>query len=176
MKGIDIIRDAYIEAITVNIKDGNFAQIKILVDTLERFTTEFNTKPVNNAPVKNAPVAKAEVVQTSNLGGLFDENDDPDSAVTSADMRKFIVAYVQKNGTSYSNDVYDAFGKAYANQFVPHDLEIVSDKTPRWRNRMYNVGSNMRSEGTLMPCKFPFYRKLELTPTYRKLIAQKATA
>lgn len=171
MKGIDIIRDAYIQAITENIKDGNFAQIKILVDTLERFSTEFNTKPVNNAPV-----AKAEVVQENNLGGLFDENDDPDSAVTSADMREFIVAYVQKNGVSFSSDIYDAFGKTYANQFFPHDLDIVSDNTPRWRNRMYNVGSNMRSEGILMPHKFPFLFKCELTPTYRKLIAKKATA
>ena len=170
MKGIDIIRDAYIEAITANIVEGNYANTKYLVETLERFASEINTKPVVAQPV--AVETKKSVQNT--LVGLFDE-EDLQSGVTSADMRDYVIKYVYTHGATISSKVYDAFGRDNASKFLPHDLDIINDNAPRWRNRMYNITSTMRHDGVLMPHRSAYMYKLELTPSHRKIASKQAT-
>jgi hypothetical protein len=157
IKGLDIIKEAYTKAISVNIQEGNFDHGKYLLNALEQLTEGIVAVPI--VPVKtDAPVPVAKNKQ------IF--------GVTTDDMRHFIISYVTVHGMSKAEDVALAFELSNKYKFTADDLYIPDNRdAPNWKTRFHSVASNLRANGTLMPHNGHYTYKYALTEEFKKLVS-----
>lgn len=158
IKGLDIIREAYTKAISVNIEEGNFHTSKYLINALEQLTGNVDTTPI--IPAKK-----------DNFVLIYRKKDA--SGVSSQEMRDYIISYVRANGMSSASDVAYAFELENKFRFTPKDLFVNNDgkNLPNWKRRFYSAGSKLRSNNTLMPHEDLYHYQYAFTPEYAKILS-----
>lgn len=168
IKGLDIIKEAYTKAISVNIQEGNFDHGKYLLNALEQLTEGIVAVPIasvnTNAPVPVAPVKTKTDLPAIKNKYVF--------GVTTDDMRHFIISYVTTHGMSKAEDVALAFESSNKYKFTADDLYIPDNRdAPAWKRRFHSVASNLRANGTLMPHDGHYTYKYALSEEFKNLVS-----
>ena len=158
IKGLDIIKEAYTKAISVNIEEGNFHTSKYLINALEQLTGGIVAVPIS--PVKTKAVVP--VVKNDHLSGI-----------TNNEIKQFIISYVATNGMSNASDVAYAFELTNKHKFTYHDLLVAPNGkfSPNWKRRFHSVASSLRAKNILMPHDGAYNYMYALTPEYAKIVS-----
>jgi len=156
IKGLDLIRDAYMNAISQNVASNNFTQSKLLLDSLETLSLRFVSMPKTSSSLDSEVIEAylpSDVQKT-----LFDVDriGTRDHGVSNDIMRQFILDYLSDCISATASAVANAFYDKYGNFLSSYDKDVPTrESAPRWRNRFQGEAGKMRREGILMPREKP---------------------
>jgi len=130
----DKIFEAYKEAILASVDKRDYIQVDILNTSMKLLNDSINTKPVSE------PAPKQEQVKPHQ-----------ESAISFAETEEFIYNLVSLKGRVHASEALGHFYNKFSNRFTAYDYEENQKGDPRWKNRFWNVTSNMRKANILMP-------------------------
>ncbi len=164
-KSMDLIRDAYSKAIVQCIEIGNFTHSKLLIDNLEKLSSDLQT--INFVPVVDNASSDLSIMPSLFDDDLENSSSPLDSSISNDTMRNFIISYVNNYGISKAEEVADSFEMQYGKQFNASDLSVTSrNPYPRWRKRLFTEAAKLRMDGVLMPHEYPYCYKYAFTQAY----------
>jgi hypothetical protein len=138
----DKIFEAYKEAILANVDKRDYDKVDILNTSMKLLSESINTKPVTQTTQVHPVITK----------DVNNESDFPSNAVSAEAMENFVIELLKQNGRIHSTDALNTFYQVHKHLFTSHDYVKNAKGDERWKNRFWNVTSNMRKT-VLMPNK-----------------------
>jgi hypothetical protein len=133
----DKIFEAYKEAILSSVDKRDYDKVEILNNSMKLLNESLIVNPITKPVLQ--PV---------------DEDTIPNSPATTAiEIEDFVVNLLYKRGRVKSSEAINMFYKHFESRFTSYDYGLNSKGDPRWKCRFWNVTSNLRKSGVLMPNK-----------------------